>query len=42
MVGFDDFFDTPKFDYDKEKELFVENLDMLKSMSVQELSLIHI
>ena len=39
MAGFDDFFDTPKFDYDKEKALFVENLDMLKSMSVQEQTL---
>jgi hypothetical protein len=39
MAGFDDFFDTPKFDFDKEKELFVENLDMLKNMPVQEQTL---
>ncbi len=39
MVGFDDFFDTPKFDFDKEKQLFVENLDMLKNMPVQEQTL---
>jgi hypothetical protein len=39
MAGFDDFFDAPKFDFDKEKQLFVENLDMLKSMSVQEQTL---
>ena len=39
MAGFDDFFDTPKFDFDKEKQLFVENLDMLKNMPVQEQTL---
>jgi hypothetical protein len=39
MAGFDDFFDTPKFDFDEEKKLFVENLDMLKNMPVQEQTL---
>lgn len=39
MAGFDDFFDTPRFDFNEEKRLFVENLDMLKSMPVQEQTL---
>jgi len=39
MAGFDDFFDTPKFDFNEEKRLFVENLDMLKSMPVHEQTL---
>ena len=39
MTAFNDFFDTPKFDFDKEKQLFIENLDMLKNMSVQEQTL---
>ena len=36
----DNFFNIEtKFNFDKEKELFIENLDMLKSMSVQEQTL---
>ena len=36
----DNFFDiNTEFNFDKEKELFIENLDMLKSMSVQEQTL---
>ena len=36
----DNFFDIEtEFNFDKEKELFIENLDMLKSMSVQEQTL---
>lgn len=39
MSGFEDFFDAPKFDFEEEKRLFVENLDMLKGMTVQEQTL---
>ena len=36
----DNFFNIDtEFNFDKEKELFIENLDMLKSMSVQEQTL---
>ena len=36
----DNFFNIEtKFNFDKEKELFIENLNMLKSMSVQEQTL---
>ena len=36
----DNFFDIEtEFNFDKERELFIENLDMLKSMSVQEQTL---
>ena len=36
----DNFFNIEtEFNFDKEKELFIENLDMLKSMSVQEQTL---
>ena len=33
------FFDIPEFDFDGEKQKFVENLNFLKSMSVQEQTL---
>ena len=36
----DNFFNIEtEFNFDKEKELFIENLNMLKSMSVQEQTL---
>ena len=36
----DNFFNIEtEFNFDKEKELFIKNLDMLKSMSVQEQTL---
>ena len=36
----DNFFDIDtEFNFDKEKELFINNLNMLKSMSVQEQTL---
>ena len=36
----DNFFDIEtEFNFDREKELFIENLDMLKAMSVQEQTL---
>ena len=36
----DNFFDIETdFNFDKEKELFIKNLDMLKSMTVQEQTL---
>ena len=36
----DNFFNIDtEFNFDKEKELFIKNLDMLKSMSVQEQTL---
>ena len=38
-MGFNDFFDEPQFDFDKEKQKFIDNLDFLKSMSVQEQTL---
>ena len=38
-MGFDSFFDEPKFDFDAERKKFVDNLDFLKSMSVQEQTL---
>jgi len=38
-MGFGDFFDEPKFDFDKEKKTFVDNLNLLKTMSVQEQTL---
>ena len=36
---FDKFFDEPKFDFDAERTKFISNLDLLKSMSVQEQTL---
>jgi len=39
MANFDDFFDAPKFDFDEERKSFIENLDMLKAMTVQEQTL---
>ena len=38
-MGFDSFFDEPKFDFDAERKKFINNLDYLKSMSVQEQTL---
>ena len=38
-MGFDSFFDEPKFDFDAERKKFIDNLDYLKSMSVQEQTL---
>jgi hypothetical protein len=39
MGNFNDFFDAPKFDFDEERKAFIENLDMLKAMTVQEQTL---
>ena len=36
---FDKFFDEPKFDFDAERTKFISNLDLLKSMSVEEQTL---
>ena len=38
-MGFDSFFDEPKFDFEAERKKFIDNLDFLKSMSVQEQTL---
>lgn len=38
-MAFDSFFDEPKFDFDVERKKFIDNLDFLKSMSVQEQTL---
>jgi hypothetical protein len=38
-MGFDNFFDEEKFDFDAERKKFISNLDYLKSMSVQEQTL---
>ena len=38
-MSFGDFFDEPKFDFDKERKSFVDNLNLLKTMSVQEQTL---
>jgi len=38
-MGFDNFFDEEKFDFDAERKKFIGNLDYLKSMSVQEQTL---
>ena len=38
-MSFDNFFDEPKFDYESEKKKFIENLNFLKSMSLQEITL---
>jgi len=38
-MGFDSFFDEPKFDFDAERKKLIDNLDYLKSMSVQEQTL---
>ena len=38
-MGFNDFFDEPQFDFDAERKKFIDNLDYLKSMSVQEQTL---
>ena len=36
---FDKFFDVEEFDYELEKKKFVDNMNFLKSMSVQEITL---
>ena len=38
-MGFNDFFDEEKFDFEAERKKFIDNLDFLKSMSVQEQTL---
>ena len=38
-MGFNSFFDEPKFDFNAERKKFIDNLDFLKSMSVQEQTL---
>jgi len=38
-MGFNNFFDEEKFDFDAERKKFIDNLDYLKSMSVQEQTL---
>ena len=38
-MSFEDFFDEVKFDYEKEKKKFIDNLNFLKEMSVQEITL---
>ncbi len=38
-MSFDDFFDEVEFDYEKEKKKFIDNLNFLKEMSVQEITL---
>ena len=38
-MAFEDFFDELKFDYEKEKKKFIDNLNFLKGMSVQEITL---
>ena len=35
-MGFNDFFDEPQFDYDLERNKFIDNMNMLRDMSVQE------
>jgi len=35
-MGFANFFDEPTFDYELEKKSFIDNMNMLKDMSVQE------
>ena len=35
-MGFNDFFDEPQFDYDIERDKFIDNMNMLRDMSVQE------
>ena len=38
-MSFNDFFDEQKFDFEAERKKFIDNLDFLKSMSVQEQTL---
>jgi len=38
-MGFNNFFDEPQFDFEAERKKFIDNLDFLKSMSVQEQTL---
>ena len=35
-MGFDNFFDEPTFDYKLEKQKFIDNMNMLRDMTVQE------
>ena len=35
----DKFFDEPSFDFDKERKTFIDNLNLLKTMSVEEQTL---
>ena len=40
MMAFNDFFDDPdEFNYDREREKFINNMNMLKAMSVEEITL---
>ena len=40
MMAFNDFFDDPdEFNYDRERESFINNMNMLKAMSVEEITL---
>ena len=39
-MAFNDFFDDPdEFNYDRERESFINNMNMLKAMSVEEITL---
>ena len=38
-MAFEDFFDDVKFDYDIEKKKFIDNMNYLQTMSVQEQTL---
>ena len=38
-MAFEDFFDEVKFDYDIEKKKFIDNMNYLQTMSVQEQTL---
>ncbi len=35
-MGFNDFFDEPQFDYELERNKFIDNMNMLRDMTVQE------
>ena len=39
-MGFNDFFDEEKFDFEAERKKFIDNLDFLKPMSVQRTNII--
>ena len=38
-MAFGDFFDEPKFDFEKERKAFIDNLNLLKTMTVEEQTL---
>ena len=38
-MSFENFFGEAEFDYELEKQKFIDNMDFLKSMSVQEQTL---